>query len=136
MERGTRVYVQIRGKGFNLVSDERPEYMTEIANEVDRRMGEMMGANSKLTYDLAAVLTALNLCDELKQEKLLNQITVDKTEVEALQKKLAAAEDTIAELKKQAAADAEEHKNSLEKLRLEWAVREKEFLDMIEEDDN
>ena len=136
MERGTRVYVQIRGKGFNLVSDERPEYMTEIANEVDRRMGEMMGANSKLTYDLAAVLTALNLCDELKQEKLLNQITVDKTEVEALQKKLAAAEDTIAELKKQAAADAEEHKNSLEKMRLEWAVREKEFLDMIEEDDN
>lgn len=136
MERGTRVYVQIRGKGFNLVSDERPEYMTEVANEVDRRMGEMMSANSKLTYDLAAVLTALNLCDELKQEKLLNQITVDKTEVEALQKKLTAAEDTIAELKKQAAAEAEEHKNALEKIRLEWAVREKEFLDMIEEDDN
>lgn len=136
MDKGMRVYVRIRGKGFNLVSDERPEYMTEIANEIDSRMGELMESNKKLTYDLAAVLTALNLCDELKKEKLLNQITVDKTEVEALQKKLTAAEDTIAELKKQAAQEAQEHKNAMEKMRLEWAVREKEILDMIDEEDD
>lgn len=135
MDKGMRTYVQIRGKGFNLVSDERPEYMNEVAREVDERMGKLMNDNQRLTYDLAAVLTALNLCAELKQEKLLNQITVDKTEVEALQKKLTAAEDAIAEAKKQAAAEAEQHKKEMERMRLEWAVREKEFLDMIEESD-
>lgn len=133
MDKGLRVFVRIRGKGLNLVSDERPEYMTGIAEEVDARMGEIMDGNPKVTYDLAAVLTALNLCDELKQERLLNQITVDKTEVEALQKKLTAAEESIAELKQRAAAQAEEHKNELAKLKLEWALREKEYMDMIDE---
>ena len=60
-------------------------------------------------------------------------MTVDKNEVEALQKKLTAAEDSIAELKKQSAKEIEEYKKSLEKLRLDWAVREKEYLDMIDE---
>lgn len=133
MDKGMRVFVRIRGKGLNLVSDERPEYMTGIAEEVDARMGEIMEGNKKITYELAAVLTALNLCDELKQERLLNRITVDKTEVEALQKKLTAAEESIAELKQRAAAEAEEHKKELSKLKLEWALREKEYMDMIDE---
>lgn len=133
MERSTRVYVRICGKGFNIVSDERPEYMQEVARTVDERMGELLRGNSKITYDMAAVLTALNLCDELKQEKLLNRMTVNKTEVEALQKKLTAAEDSMAELKKEYAAAVEEHKKAMEKLKLEWAIREKEFMDMIEE---
>ncbi len=133
MERSTKVYVRICGKGFNIVSDERPEYMTEVAQDVDERMDALLRGNSRITYDMAAVLTALNLCDELKQEKLLNRMTVDKTKTEALEKKLAAAEESIAELKKQNAQQLEEHKKAMEKIKLEWAVREKEFMDMIDE---
>lgn len=133
MDRSTRVYVRICGKGLAIVSDERAEYMKEVAREVDERMSSLIRSSNRVTFDTAAVLTALNLCDELRQQKLLNRMTVDKNEVEALQKKLTAAEDSIAELKKQSANEIEEYKKSLEKLRLDWAVREKEYLDMIDE---
>ncbi len=130
MDRSTRVYVRICGKGLAIVSDERAEYMKEVAREVDERMSSLIRSSNRVTFDTAAVL---NLCDELRQQKLLNRMTVDKNEVEALQKKLTAAEDSIAELKKQSAKEIEEYKKSLEKLRLDWAVREKEYLDMIDE---
>lgn len=133
MEHSSRVYVQICGKGFNMVSDERPEYMRAIAEEIDERMGKLIRSNSRITYDTAAVLTALNLLDELKQEKLQNRITVDKNAVDALEKKLSAAESSIAELKKRLADEQEQHLKEMEKLRLEWVLKEKEFLDMIEE---
>ena len=133
MDRSTRVYVRICGKGLAIVSDERAEYMKEVAREVDERMSSLIRSSNRVTFDTAAVLTALKLCDELRQQKLLNRMTVDKNEVEALQKKLTAAEDSIAELKKQSAKEIEEYKKSLEKLRLDWAVREKEYLDMIDE---
>lgn len=133
MDRSTRVYVRICGKGLAIMSDERAEYMKELALDVEERMSALMKSSNRVTFDTAAVLAALNLCDELRQEKLLNRMTVDKNEVDALQKKLTAAEDSIAELKKQNAKEIEEYKKSLEKLRLDWAVREKEYLDMIDE---
>lgn len=133
MDRSTRVYVRICGKGLAIMSDERAEYMKELALDVEERMSSLMKSSNRVTFDTAAVLAALNLCDELRQEKLLNRMTVDKNEVDALQKKLTAAEDSIAELKKQNAKEIEEYKKALEKLRLDWAVREKEYLDMIDE---
>lgn len=133
MDRSTRVYVRICGKGLAIMSDERAEYMKELALDVEERMSSLMKSSNRVTFDTAAVLAALNLCDELRQEKLLNRMTVDKNEVDALQKKLTAAEDSIAELKKQNAKEIEEYKKTLEKLRLDWAVREKEYLDMIDE---
>ena len=119
MERSSRVYVSICGKGLSVVSDERPEYIKDVAQAVDERMGKLLRSNQKVTYDMAAVLVALNLCDELKQEKILNKITVDKNENEALKKKLAKAE--------------EEYKKEIERLKLEWVVREKEYMDMLDE---
>lgn len=133
MERGAKVYVSICGKGLSVVADERPDYIKDIAQNIDERMGKLLRTNSKITYDMAAVLVAMNLCDELKQEKLLNRITVDKNETDALKKKLSAAEDTIAELRKQYATVVEENRKEMEKLRLEWVVREKEYLDRLDE---
>lgn len=133
MERSSRVYVSICGKGLSVVSDERPEYIKDVAQAVDERMGKLLRSNQKVTYDMAAVLVALNLCDELKQEKILNKITVDKNENEALKKKLAAAEENIAELKLQHAKAEEEYKKEIERLKLEWVVREKEYMDMLDE---
>ncbi len=134
MDRSSRVYVSICGKGISVVADERPDYIRDIAKDIDERMGKLLRSSQKITYDMAAVLVAMNLCDELKQEKLLNRITVDKNETDALKKKLSAAEDSIAELKMQYARAEEAYKKEIEKLKLEWVVREKEYLDRLDEE--
>lgn len=63
------VRISIGGREFNLVSDERPEYLTEIAGEVNKRINEIMDKNSWISYDRAAVLAALKFCDDYKNLK-------------------------------------------------------------------
>lgn len=65
----TRIRVDIMGRGFNLVSDEKGNYLEMISKEVDKKMRELKENNPRLAYDTAAVLTALNFCDELHEEK-------------------------------------------------------------------
>lgn len=132
MEHSSRAYVNICGKGFTIVSDDGQEYIKAVAEDVSRRMRELMTGNGKITYDMAAVLTALNLSSELKTERMLNRIKDDVDSAEALRKKLAAAEATIAELKKINAENREEFQKEREKMRLDWILKEKEFLDMID----
>ncbi len=133
MNQGTKVYVRIGGKGYNLISNEAEEHMREVSAEVDRKMTELLRQDSRITHDTAAVLTAVNMCSELKKERLVNEMNVEKSETaEGLEKKLAASLETIAELKKQLEKEREEFKEAEEKLRLEWVLKEQEFLDMID----
>ncbi len=131
---GSKIYVRICGKGFNIVSDEEREYMQEVAGEVDARMGQLIRSDKRVTYDTAAVLTALNLCSELKNMRSLceNQ-SADAQSIEILQKKLEAAEANISELKKELLDERQHFAKEKEKMRLDWVLKEKEFLDMIEE---
>lgn len=132
MEHSSRVRVSICGKNFTVISDEGQEHITSVANDVNNRMSELMSSNSKITYDMAAVLTALNLSSELKTERMLGSIKDDLDSVDALEKKLQAAEACIAELKKINAEKQEEFRKEREKMRLDWIIKEKEFLDMID----
>lgn len=132
MEHSSRVRVSICGKNFTVLSDEGQEHINAIADDVNKRMSELMSSNSKITYDMAAVLTALNLSSELKTERMLSVIKDDLDSVDALEKKLAAAEACIAELKKINAEKQEEFRKEREKMRLDWILKEKEFLDMID----
>lgn len=132
MEHSSRVRVSICGKNFTIISDEGQEHITSVANDVNNRMSELMSSNSKITYDMAAVLTALNLSSELKTERMLGSIKDDLDSVDALEKKLQAAEACIAELKKINAEKQEEFRKEREKMRLDWIIKEKEFLDMID----
>lgn len=132
MEHSSRVRVSICGKNFTIVSDEGQEHIVAIADDVNNRMSELIGSNSKITYDMAAVLTALNLSSELKTERMLNSIKDDLDSVDALDKKLQAAESCIAELKKINAEQQEEFRKEKERMRLDWIIKEKEFLDMID----
>ena len=65
----TRIRVNIMGRGFNLVAGEEPEYLKSVALELDSRMRKLKNANLSLDYDMLAVLTALNLCDDLFTEQ-------------------------------------------------------------------
>ncbi len=130
----SKIFVRICGKGFNVVSDEDAEYMKKVVSEVDSRMTELMGSDSRMTYDSAAVLTALNLYSELENVRTIMQTSKDNNDtIDALEKKLEAAESSIAELKAQLAKEREHFSNEKEKMRLEWILKEKEFLDMIDE---
>lgn len=56
--------VRVAGKEYTLVSSEAPEYMNRVASLVDRKISETAMA-ARLSVDKAAVLTALNIADEL-----------------------------------------------------------------------
>lgn len=133
MNQSSKVYVRICGKGYNLVSNEAEEHMREVAGEVDKKMTELLRLDSRITHDTAAVLTAVNMCSELKKARLLNDMNSEKTEtVESLERKLAASLESVAELRKQLEKQREEYMQAEEKLRLEWVLKEQEFLDMID----
>jgi cell division protein ZapA len=63
------VTVSIFGSRYTLRSDDDPERLTRLAAEVDERMREAAAVGGKLGADRIAVLTALNLADELARER-------------------------------------------------------------------
>ena len=56
--------VRVAGKEYTLVSSEPPEYMNRVAVYVDRKTSETVLA-TRLPVDKAAVLTSINIADEL-----------------------------------------------------------------------
>ena len=63
------VTVNIFGSRYTLRSDADPTQLERLAAEVDERMCEAAAAGGKLGTDRIAVLTALNLADELARER-------------------------------------------------------------------
>ena len=59
-----KTVVTVAGKAYTLVSSESPEYMNRVAAYVDRKLEEMAMA-TRLPTNMVAVLTALNMADEL-----------------------------------------------------------------------
>lgn len=56
--------VRIAGKEYTMVSNESEEYIHRVAIYVDRKMQEI-GYATKLSTNMLAVLTCLNIGDEL-----------------------------------------------------------------------
>lgn len=67
-----RTIVHIDGRNYTLAGDEREEYMHEVAILVDRKMREIRDHSDQLNTAMTAVLTAVNLADELIREKQRN----------------------------------------------------------------
>lgn len=62
-----RLKMNICGTDFMLSSDEDMEYMYRIGREVDNEIRQMMEENSRLTMNMAAVLTAINNADRARK---------------------------------------------------------------------
>ncbi len=60
----TKITVRISGKEYTMVSSESEEYIHRVAIYVDRKMQEI-GYATKLSTNMLAVLTCLNVGDEL-----------------------------------------------------------------------
>ncbi|MBU3112051.1 cell division protein ZapA [Clostridium lacusfryxellense] len=66
------VTIKINGIEYNLKGDEREEYLHKVASYVDKKIKNIMSNNEKLSTSSAAILTALNLGDDMFKSKLLN----------------------------------------------------------------
>jgi cell division protein ZapA len=63
------VQVEIQGRVYNLRSAGDPRALKELAAHVDGRMTEIAGATATVDTSRLAILTALNLADELFEER-------------------------------------------------------------------
>ncbi|MFZ5898773.1 MAG: cell division protein ZapA [Bacillota bacterium] len=82
MSTTTRVEVEIGGEIYVLRGDAPAEHIIKVANEVDRRIRELIDRNPRLTLTKAAVLASLNIADELYklQESYESLVRVIETE--------------------------------------------------------
>lgn len=67
----TRTTVEIYGRPYTIIGDERKEHLRLVANTVDDRMKEIYQANKSLDTTRLAVLTAVNFVNDylkLKEE--------------------------------------------------------------------
>ncbi|MBZ9608867.1 cell division protein ZapA [Clostridium estertheticum] len=74
------VTIKINGVEYNLKGDEREEYLHMVASYVDKKIKNIMGNNEKLSTSSAAILTALNLGDDMFKSKSLCKELLSKGE--------------------------------------------------------
>lgn len=63
----TKVSVEIFNEDYTVRGEENPDYIEMLASYVDRRMKMISQRNPNLTTTKVAVLTSLNLADELNK---------------------------------------------------------------------
>ena len=133
-----RVHVEIRGRTFNLLADDSAQYLMGIAGMADDRMKQVMEHNPQLNFEKAALLTALNFCDDFEKYKLQKKPGKESSEdhireqVMEYAKELEKATDVIKNLEKELERVKSENNEQLEKLRREYEIKEKEILEMID----
>lgn len=64
-----KIIITIAGSETVILSDESREYTLELAGIVDTRIRSLLQANSKVTLPMAAILTAMDLCNENEKNK-------------------------------------------------------------------
>ena len=73
--------VEIFGVPYLIRGVQEPEYLTELAAEVDRRMRELAGHVTNADPGRLAILAALNLADELSRNR--RELMGERGEIEA-----------------------------------------------------
>ncbi len=93
------VTVKINGLEYNLKGEEQEEYLHKVAGYVDKKVRNILGNNSKLSTSSAAVLSAVNIVDDMfKKQKEYEDLYCKFEQVEKRQKSY---EEQIESLKKQ-----------------------------------
>lgn len=60
-----KVELRIAGKDYTIVGVEPEEYIQRVGHYIDKKMTDVMRVSNKLSTSLAAVLTAINVGDDL-----------------------------------------------------------------------
>lgn len=93
------VTVRINGIEYNLKGEEQEEYLHRVASYVDKKVKNILENNSKLSTSSAAILSAVNVADDMLKVRKLNDELVK--EVNQLRKVEQTYEEQIEALKKQ-----------------------------------
>lgn len=78
------VRVQIFGSEYRIASETDPEHIRKVASYIDQKMREIASALALRTRSTVAVLTAVNLADELfkieEEGRRIDQISREKAD--------------------------------------------------------
>ena len=128
MAKSYSISVNIGGKKFYIIADEKPDYLTDIAKCVDESISEIMGTNKNMTFERAAVLSALKFCDDSR--KLQNDINEDednlRKQVMQYSKELSKLTRENKNLEKQISELKKEYESKIISLANEFTTNEKE----------
>jgi len=116
-----KVELRIAGKDYTIVGTEPEEYIQRVGHYIDKKMSEIMRVRSDLSTSLVAVLTAVNVGDDLFKIRESEQ---------SLKKELKNAVDQLESLKEEKRRLMQENStlNGLNtSLKLELAKREAEL---------
>ncbi len=104
--------VKIRGRFYTITANEPEEYIYKICSYVDRKMNEITQMNSRLSTEMASVLTAINVADDFyKAQDSENNL---RKQILKYDDEAAKYERRIRELESQLAEKDEELKRILE----------------------
>lgn len=78
-----QIRVNIFGSEYTLIADNNENYVNEIAEYVDDKMREIDRAQSIKSSSKIAILTALNIADELFQERIYRKKLIDQLNEES-----------------------------------------------------
>lgn len=106
MSKGYSIRVNIGGKSFRIISDEKPEYLSDVADRVDKSISAMLFSNPSLTYEKAAVLAALKFCDdatkkEISENNIKEESSQQITEEDNLRKQVVEYSNELSKLTKE-----------------------------------
>ena len=118
MSQKNKVEVKIKGRFYTITAGEPEEYIYKICSDVDKKMGEITQINPRLSTDMAAVLTAINISDEFNkakasEENLRKQILSYDDEADRYEKRIKELEFELEEAKEQLKQKNEELANFL-----------------------
>ncbi|MDE2798537.1 MAG: cell division protein ZapA [Gemmatimonadota bacterium] len=78
------VRVQIFGSEYRIASETDPEHIRKVANYIDQKMREIASALALRTRSTVAVLTAVNLADELfkieEEDRRIDRLSREKAD--------------------------------------------------------
>lgn len=131
------VTVIINGIEYNLRGKEDEKYLSEVAAYVDNKIREISGSNKKLSASSAAVLTAVNIADELfKCDLEIGNITKKKNSLEerhlTLKERLRELKVEIDETAKARASEVESLKSVI--FNMESKIKELENYKVLSEE--
>lgn len=116
-----KVEVKINNAEYVLLTNEPEEYVQRVALLVNKRMAQLLEGNRTLSTAMAAVLTAINIADDLlKSEEIQDNLRSE------LKRYMEDAESSSEELAAKK-LEVEKLKEDMHKLQIELAKRETEI---------
>ncbi|MBE7026620.1 MAG: cell division protein ZapA [Ruminococcaceae bacterium] len=102
MSEKNKVEVKIRGRFYTITANEPEEYIYKICTYVDKKMNEITQMNSRLSTEMASVLTAINVADDFykvqsSEDNLRKQILKYDEEADGYERRIKELENQLAE---------------------------------------